>query len=225
MRRQRRTSWQWGTPSSKSGTTSTLSIDSVLQSTPLRDQKNENSSVFLTLGHQVRHQRNGNKSQIFALGHHFKTEVPASNRSSKLWRHQLKTKTLRCAICCRCFGLYKFVAVAFVSEWCPCATMYDLLTLFWSGSGAPVLTKMCDLLPLLWSPSGVPVLRHTICCRCFGRDVVPQCQEARFVAVALVSKWCSSAKKYDLFRLPWCRSGAPKLRGAFFAVGNAASEP
>ena len=75
--------------------------------------------------------------------------------------------------------------------------MYDLLTLCW-----------CDLLPLLWFPSGVLVLRHTICCRCFGRDVVPQCQETRFVAVALASKWCSSAKKYDFVQVAlvskWC---------------------
>ena len=69
---------------------------------------------------------------------------------------------LRCAICCRCFGLEvvpqfqneRFVAVALASRWCPNAKMYDLL-------------------PLLWSRSGAPIQRCTICCRCFGLEVVP----------------------------------------------------
>ena len=48
---------------------------------------------------------------------------------------------------------------------------------------------MCDLLPLLWSANA----------------------KIRFVAVALVSKWCPNAKMYDLLPLLWFRSGAPML--------------
>ena len=81
---------------------------------------------------------------------------------------------LRCTICCRCFGLeavpqFKdvwFVFVALASKWCPNA-------------------RMCDLLPLLWSRSGAPIRRYTICCRCCGLEVVPQCWDVRFVAIAL----------------------------------------
>ena len=157
----------------------------------------------------------------------------------------------RCTICCHCL----------VSKWCLNAKMYDLLPLLWSRSGAPMLdllpllwpqscarflsgticcccfgrevvpqfqdvrfvavalvakwcpnSKMYDLLPLLWSRSGAPMLRCTICCRCFGLEVVPHCQDVRFVAVALVSKWCPSAKMYDCVALVWPRSGAPMLR-------------
>ena len=87
----------------------------------------------------------------------------------------------------------RFVAVALVSKWCLSAKMYDLL-------------------PLLWPRSGAPILRCTVCCRCFGLEVVPHCQDVRFVAVALVSKWCPSAKMYDCVALVWPRSGAPMLR-------------
>ena len=161
---------------------------------------------------------------------------------------------LRCTICCRCFGLevvpqcedVRFVAVALVSKWCPNAKMYDLLPLLWSRSGAPMLrctircrcfgrevvpqwkevrfvaialvskwcpnSKMYDLLPLLWSRNGGPMKRCTICCRCFGLEAVPQFQDVRFVAVALVSKLCPNAKIYDLLPLLWSRSGAPMRR-------------
>ena len=120
------------------------------------------------------------------------------------------------------------VAVALVSKWCPNAKMYDSLPLLWSRSGAPIpnvrfdavalVSKWCpnammyDLLPLLWSRSGAPMLRCTICCRCFGLEVVPQWKEVRFVAVAVVSKWCPNAKMYDLLPLLWSRTGAPMLR-------------
>ena len=108
---------------------------------------------------------------------------------------------LRCAICCSGFGLevvpqfqdVRFVDVALVSKWCPNAKMYDLL-------------------PLLWSRSGAPMLRCTICVRGFGLEVVPQFQDVRFVAVALVSKWCPNAKMYDLLPLLWSRSGVPNAK-------------
>ena len=112
---------------------------------------------------------------------------------------------LRCATCCRCFGLevvpqcyyVRFDAVAFAvalaSNWCDNAKMYDLL-------------------PLLWSRSGAPMLRCTICCRCFGLEVVPQCQNVRLRCFGLASKWCPNAKMYDLLPLLWSRSGAPILR-------------
>ena len=80
-----------------------------------------------------------------------------------------------------------------LSKWCPDAKMYDLL-------------------PLLWFRSGAPMLRCTICCCCFGLEAVPQFQDVRFVAVALVSKWCPNAKMYGLLPLLWSRSGAPMLR-------------
>ena len=105
----------------------------------------------------------------------------------------------------------RFDAVALASKWCPNSKMYDLMPLFWPRSGTPN-SKMRDLLPLLWSPSGAPMLRCTIRCRCFGLEVVPHCQDVRFVAVALVSKWCPSAKMYDCVALVWPRSGAPLLR-------------
>ena len=79
---------------------------------------------------------------------------------------------LRCTICCRCFALEVMLSA-----------------------------KMYDLLPLLWFRSGVPVLRCKICYRCFGLEVVHQCQDERFVAVALVLKWCPNAKMYDLLPL------------------------
>ena len=47
-----------------------------------------------------------------------------------------------------------------------------------------------DLLPLLRTRNGVPLLRCMMCCRCFGLEMVLQCWGLRFVAVALVSKWC-----------------------------------
>ena len=68
------------------------------------------------------------------------------------------------------------------------------------------------MLPWLWSRSGDPMKRCTICCRCFGLEAVPQFQDVRFVAVALVSKLCPNAKIYDLLPLLWSRSGAPMLR-------------
>ena len=105
--------------------------------------------------------------------------------------------------------------------------MYDLLLLLWSRSGAPMLrctiavalvstwrpnAKMYDLLPLLWSRSGAPMLKCTICCRRFGLDVASQCQDVRFVAVALVSTWRPNAKMYGLLPLLWSRRGALMLR-------------
>ena len=50
--------------------------------------------------------------------------------------------------------------------------------------------------------------RCTICCRCFGFEVVPQCQDVRFVAVAVVSKYVPNAEMWYL--LPLLRS---RLRG------------
>ena len=108
---------------------------------------------------------------------------------------------LRCTICCRCFGRevvpqfqdVRFVAVGFVPKWCPNPKMYDLL-------------------PWIWPRSGAPMLRCTICCRCFGLELVPHFLDGRFVAVALVSKWCPNAKMYDLLPLLWSRSGAPMKR-------------
>ena len=61
----------------------------------------------------------------------------------------------------------RLVAAALVWQWCPSAKMYDLL-------------------PLLWSGRCAPMLRCTICCRCFGLEVVPQCKDVRFVAFALL---------------------------------------
>ena len=82
------------------------------------------------------------------------------------------------------------------------------------------------MLPLLWLWSGGPMLRCTICCHCFGFEVVPQFENVWFVAVALASKWCPNARRYDLLpllsspnakmydlrRLLWSRSGAPIQR-------------
>ena len=69
---------------------------------------------------------------------------------------------------------------------------------------------MYDLLPLLWSRSGAANLRCTICCHCFGLEMVPQIKDVRFVAVALVSKWCPNAKMYKLLPLLCSRSGMPR---------------
>ena len=121
--------------------------------------------------------------------------------------------------------------------WCPSVKKYDLLPLLWSRSGAPKLrctnylewchkkkkyrllpllgsrsAKRYDLLPFLWSRSGAPALRCAICYRCFGLEVVPQCEDVRCVAVAVVSKWCPNAKKYHLLPLLRSRSGAPVVR-------------
>ena len=74
--------------------------------------------------------------------------------------------------------------------------------------------KMYDSLPLLWFESGAPMLRSTVCCRCCSLKVVPQCEDVRFVAVVLVSKWCPRAKRYNLFPLLWSRIGAPMLISA-----------
>ena len=68
------------------------------------------------------------------------------------------------------------------------------------------------MLPLLWSGCGASNLRCTICCRCCGLEVVPQCWDVRFVAVALAPKWCPHSKKYDLLPLLWFGSGASLLR-------------
>ena len=111
---------------------------------------------------------------------------------------------LKWTICCRCL----------VSKLCPIAELNDLLPLLWSRSGAPMseksiccvdlvmkscpIAKMNDLLPFLWSRSFASVPRCTMYCRCFGLEMVPQCQDARFVAVGLVSKWCRNVKTYDL---------------------------
>ena len=161
---------------------------------------------------------------------------------------------LRCTVCCRCFGLevvphcenVRFVAVALASKLCPISKWNDLLLLLWSRSGAPIPrcticcrcfgrevvpqfqdvrfvavalvskwcpnAKMYDLLPLLWSRSGAPLPRCTICCRCFGLEVVPQCQDVRLRCFGLASKWRPNAKMYDLLPLLWSRSGAPMLR-------------
>ena len=108
---------------------------------------------------------------------------------------------MRCTICCYCFGSnwcpnenVRFVAVTLVSKWCSNAKIYDML-------------------PLLWPRSGGPMLRCTICCHCFGFEVVPKCYYLRFVAVDLVSTRCPNSKMYDLLLLLWPRSGAQMLGG------------
>ena len=60
---------------------------------------------------------------------------------------------------------------------------YDLMPLFWLRNA-----KKYDLLPLFWRRSDAPVLRSTICCRCFGLEAMPHCEEVRFAAVVLASK-------------------------------------
>ena len=115
---------------------------------------------------------------------------------------------LRCTIFCRCFGfevvrlckVVRFVAVAFVSRWCPNAKKtfcccFDL-------SGVPMLR--CD----------APMSRSGIRCRCLWLEVMPQCFDSRFVDFALVWKRCPSAKMCDLFLLLWSRNGAPMLKCA-----------
>ena len=58
--------------------------------------------------------------------------------------------------------------------WLRNAKKYDLLPLFWRRSDSRSAKKY-DLLPLFWPRSDTPVLRGTICCRCFGLEVMPQC--------------------------------------------------
>ena len=62
---------------------------------------------------------------------------------------------------------------------------------------------MYNLWPLLWSRRGAPMLGSTICCRCFGLEVLPNGK--MYVAVP-------SVKKYDLLPLLWSRNGAPVRR-------------
>ena len=142
----------------------------------------------------------------------------------------------RCTICCCCFGLdvvppcsdEQFVPAALASNCCPNANMCNVFALLWPPSKWCPHSKMYDL-PLLWSRNSARILRWTmccrrfclevvpqklecaICCRCFV-EVVPQFQAVRFLAVALVSKWCATAKKCDLFPLLCLRSRAPMLR-------------
>ena len=123
---------------------------------------------------------------------------------------------LRCTICCRCVG---------IPDWCPNAKMYKLLPVLWSRSGGPMLTctVCCRCFGLMLRCTscccfGLEVVSHfqkvkcIIGCLCFGLEVVPQCKDVRFVAVALVSKWCPNVKMYDLLLLLCSRSGAPILR-------------
>ena len=99
---------------------------------------------------------------------------------------------LRCTICCHCFGFevvphcyyLRFVAVALASKPCPNSKMYWFVAVALVSKWCPN-ARMCDLLPLLWSRSGAPIRRYTICCRCCGLEVVPQCWDVRFVAIAL----------------------------------------
>ena len=113
----------------------------------------------------------------------------------------------------RCASAKKYDFLPFlVSKWCSSANINDLLALFWSRSDAPN-AKIYDLLPLLWSRIGASMSRSTIFCRCFGLEMVPQCEDERFVAVASSSKWGPSAKKYVLLPLLSSRSGAPVPRG------------
>ena len=66
-----------------------------------------------------------------------------------------------------------------VSKWCPSAKRYDLF-------------------PLLWFGNGARVLRSAIFCRCVRfRSGAPVLRRTRLV-LFVVSKWCPSAKKYDL---------------------------
>ena len=84
------------------------------------------------------------------------------------------------------------MAIALVSKWCSNAKICDLLSLLSSSAGANA--KMYDLLPLLWSRSGgAPMSKRSICCRCFGHEVMSQ---------------CPIAKIYDLLPLLWLRSFA-----------------
>ena len=88
-----------------------------------------------------------------------------------------------------------------VLEWCPSAKENDLLPLVVVSERRPSAKKY-GLLPLfvvskwwssakiccrcLWFRSGVPVLRGTICFRCCGLEMVPECYEVRFFAVVCV---------------------------------------
>ena len=124
---------------------------------------------------------------------------------------------LRCTICCRCLRLevvpqhkdVRFVDGILVSKSWPSTKMYVLLPV--SSKWCPS-TKMKYLLLVSWSRSGAPALRCTICCWCLGFEVVPQHEDARFVAGILVSKWCPSTKMYDLLPVSWSRSGTPARR-------------
>ena len=122
---------------------------------------------------------------------------------------------LRCAVCCRCFGLeavpqfkdVRFVAVALASKWCPNARKRDLLSLLWSANA-----MMCDLLSLLWSRSGAPMRRYTIRCLCSGLEVVPPHAKMYDLKPLLWSPRCPNAEMCDLLPLLLSRSGAPMLR-------------
>ena len=57
------------------------------------------------------------------------------------------------------------------------------MPLFWLRNA-----KKYDLLPLFWPRSDAPVLSVTICCRCFGLEVMPQCYEVDFLPLFLASK-------------------------------------
>ena len=70
----------------------------------------------------------------------------------------------RYTVCCLCSGLEVVP---------PNAKMYDLRPLLWSPRCPNA--EMHDLLALLWFRSGALMLRCTICCHCFGFEVVPQC--------------------------------------------------
>ena len=119
---------------------------------------------------------------------------------------------LNSKICCRCFGVEvapKCEDVPFGLEVVPQCKYVRCVSVVLVSKRC-FSAKVYDLLPLLWSRSGAPMQKNTICCRCFGLEVVPRYQEVRFVAAALVSKWCPSGKMDDL--LPLLRSpiGAPQ---------------
>ena len=131
-------------------------------------------------------------------------------------------RRLRCTICCCCFPLYydvQIAAVAVVSKWSLVRTSTNFCHCFGLEVVAQcykvrfvtvtLLAKWCPnariygVLLLLCSRKYAHVLCCTTCCRCFDLEVVPECWDVRFVAVALVSKWCPSARMHDLLPLFW----------------------
>ena len=69
-------------------------------------------------------------------------------------------------------------------------TMY--LPLLWCLSGAPM--RRCTIVAVALVLKRSHGATSTICCRCFGLEVVPQSYDVRLNAVDLVSKLCPSAE-------------------------------
>ena len=69
--------------------------------------------------------------------------------------------------------------------------MYKLLPVHWSRSEMVAQSSHVQFVAV-----ALLLLRYTICFRCFV-EVLPQSQDVRAVAVALVSKRCPNVKMYD----------------------------